>query len=137
MLQSTADFSIFCLSKMFKCIISILLLAAVSASEKPEETQNLPRLGKVQLERGEGHVNLHFPNYDIKSRVRREINFSGFKKPTHRDVIIPNWNPHARTKPWQVIGVKTRNRRSVDLLSSEEAVYRSPIEDLSRSKERI
>ncbi|XP_026317867.1 lebocin-1/2-like [Hyposmocoma kahamanoa] len=28
------------------------------------------------------------------------------KKPTHRDVIIPNWNPNARIKPWQTIGVR-------------------------------
>lgn len=27
-------------------------------------------------------------------------------KISHRDVIIPNWNPNARIKPWQTIGVR-------------------------------
>ncbi|XP_061712383.1 uncharacterized protein LOC133521439 [Cydia pomonella] len=38
-------------------------------------------------------------------RVARDIQIDGLpRKPTHRDVIIPNWNPHARTKPWQSLG---------------------------------
>lgn len=27
-------------------------------------------------------------------------------KPSHRDIIIPNWNPNARVKPWETIGVR-------------------------------
>lgn len=44
------------------------------------------------------------PNNDRKVR---DISLQeAFKKPTHRDVIIPNWNPNARIKPWQTIGVR-------------------------------
>lgn len=40
-------------------------------------------------------------------RTVRGISYQdAFKKPTDRDVIIPNWNPNARTKPWQAIGVR-------------------------------
>lgn len=43
----------------------------------------------------------------IYDRKVRDISLQqAFKKPTHRDVIIPNWNPNARIKPWQTIGVK-------------------------------
>ncbi|CAH2086328.1 unnamed protein product [Euphydryas editha] len=116
---------------MLKRTLSLLLLAAVCATEKSEETTNLPRLGKISLQRDDGHINLHSPTYDIKSRIRRQINFPGVRKPTHRDVIIPNWNPNARTKPWQVIGVKTRNRRSIEALSSQERSYQIPVEELA------
>ncbi|CAH2251147.1 jg11823 [Pararge aegeria aegeria] len=62
-----------------------------------------------------------------KLKHKRDISIPGVSKPTHRDVIIPNWNPHARTRPWQTIGVKTRNRRSEEMFASQEGVYRSPI----------
>ncbi|XP_052737828.1 uncharacterized protein LOC112047581 [Bicyclus anynana] len=61
-----------------------------------------------------------------KLKHKRDVSFPGISKPTHRDIIIPNWNPHARTKPWQAIGVKTRNKRSVETLASQENEFRSP-----------
>nr|XP_026494977.1 uncharacterized protein LOC113399916 [Vanessa tameamea] len=57
---------------------------------------------------------------------RRDVNFPEIKKPTHHDVVIPNWNPNVKTQPWQVIRVKARNKRSFEALSSQENVYRNP-----------
>lgn len=41
-------------------------------------------------------------------RTVRDIYTPGFnkKKTSHHQVIIPNWNPNVRTKPWQHISVK-------------------------------
>lgn len=44
---------------------------------------------------------------NINDRKIRDISLQqALKKPSHHDVIIPNWNPNARIKPWQTIGVK-------------------------------
>ncbi|CAH4037345.1 unnamed protein product [Pieris brassicae] len=45
-----------------------------------------------------------------------DFHIPGLPKP--KPVIIPNWNPNARIKPWQAIGV--RRPRSVADLSQEE-----------------
>ncbi|XP_059057087.1 lebocin-4-like [Achroia grisella] len=44
--------------------------------------------------------------YPIYARARRDIEIPGIKKPSHRDIIIPNWNPNIRTQPWQRFGGK-------------------------------
>ncbi|XP_069365621.1 uncharacterized protein [Maniola hyperantus] len=62
----------------------------------------------------------------IKSKQKRDISLPGLSKPTYRDVIIPNWNPHVKTNPWQSLGGKRRNRRSVETLASQESLLRSP-----------
>nr|WJG69178.1 lebocin 2 [Dioryctria sylvestrella] len=54
-------------------------------------------------------------------RVARDIQFPGMKKPSHRDVIIPNWNPNVRTNPWERLGGGKKHRRSVE----EEAFVQS------------
>ncbi|XP_013188814.2 lebocin-4-like [Amyelois transitella] len=48
--------------------------------------------------------------FPIYARVTRDIQLPGVRKPSHRDVIIPNWNPNVRTNPWQRFGV-SKNRR--------------------------
>ncbi|XP_073943486.1 uncharacterized protein [Choristoneura fumiferana] len=58
-------------------------------------------------------------------RHTRDVQISGLpKKPTHRDVIIPNWNPNARTNPWNRIG--GRHGRSIDF--TEELIAKQPHE---------
>ncbi|CAG9585312.1 unnamed protein product [Danaus chrysippus] len=64
---------------------------------------------KIPLQRDSSGVNIR--QYNV-TRHTRDVSFPGIKKPTHHDVIIPNWNPNARIKPWQVIGVKNRKTRS-------------------------
>ncbi|XP_053600860.1 lebocin-4-like [Plodia interpunctella] len=44
--------------------------------------------------------------FPIYARVSRDIQLG--KKPPHRDVIIPNWNPNVRTNPWDRFGGKNR-----------------------------
>ncbi|XP_049866657.1 lebocin-4-like [Pectinophora gossypiella] len=57
--------------------------------------------------------------YPIYARTVRDLHIPGLKKPSHRDVIIPNWNPNVRTQPWQRIG-GARKSRSVDQFDEEE-----------------
>lgn len=49
----------------------------------------------------------------ILARTAREIQIPGIKKPTHRDVIIPNWNPNVKSNPWDSLGGR-RHKRSLD-----------------------
>lgn len=48
------------------------------------------------------------PLFTPYKRYARDLQIPGMKKPSHRDIIIPNWNPNVRTQPWQRLGVKTR-----------------------------
>ncbi|XP_063621426.1 uncharacterized protein LOC134793706 [Cydia splendana] len=50
----------------------------------------------------------------ILARTASDIQIPGIKKPTHRDVIIPNWNPHVKSNPWDSLGGR-RHRRSLDV----------------------
>ncbi|XP_073943416.1 uncharacterized protein [Choristoneura fumiferana] len=53
------------------------------------------------------------PRIPILARTARDIQISGLPK-KHRDVIIPNWNPNARTNPSNGIG--RRHGRSLDFI---------------------
>ncbi|XP_063620886.1 uncharacterized protein LOC134793252 [Cydia splendana] len=55
------------------------------------------------------------PRIPIYARTARDIQIPGIRKPTHRDVIIPNWNPNVKTNPWDRIGGKGRHGRSIDI----------------------
>ncbi|KAJ2952667.1 hypothetical protein O0L34_g7005 [Tuta absoluta] len=60
--------------------------------------------------------------YPIYARSTRDIQFPGMKKPSHRDVIIPNWNPNVRTNPWNSLG-RRRNTRSIGNPGKEDEEY--------------
>ncbi|KAM3963105.1 lebocin [Aphomia sociella] len=51
--------------------------------------------------------------YPIYARTTRDIQIPGIKKPSYRDIVIPNWNPNIRTQPWQRLGGK-KYRRSIE-----------------------
>ncbi|XP_063360013.1 uncharacterized protein LOC134649224 [Cydia amplana] len=55
------------------------------------------------------------PRIPIYARTARDIHIPGMKKPTHRDVIIPNWNPNVKTNPWDRIGGRGRHGRSIGI----------------------
>lgn len=44
------------------------------------------------------------PRIPIYARNTREVHIPGVKKPTYRDIVIPNWNPNVKTNPWSRIG---------------------------------
>ncbi|XP_047988501.1 uncharacterized protein LOC125228096 [Leguminivora glycinivorella] len=54
------------------------------------------------------------PRIPVYARTVRDIQIPGIRKPTHRDVIIPNWNPNVKTNPWDSLGGKGRHGRSID-----------------------
>ncbi|XP_049867574.1 lebocin-4-like [Pectinophora gossypiella] len=60
--------------------------------------------------------------YPIYARAVRDLHIPGLKKPSHRDVIIPNWNPNVRTQPWQRIG-GGRRPRSVEEFQNEDPEF--------------
>ncbi|KAI5636321.1 hypothetical protein NE865_10987 [Phthorimaea operculella] len=66
-----------------------------------------------------GHPRRPLPIY---ARSTRDIQFPGIKKPSHRDVIIPNWNPHVRTNPWNSLGGR-RKTRSLGNPGKEHELY--------------
>ncbi|XP_063379062.1 uncharacterized protein LOC134665935 [Cydia fagiglandana] len=65
----------------------------------------------------------------ILARTARDIQIPEIKKPTHRDVIIPNWNPHVKSNPWDSLGGR-RHRRSLDV--TEEIIDNNAYEAHSR-----
>ncbi|KAI5632614.1 hypothetical protein NE865_14664 [Phthorimaea operculella] len=60
--------------------------------------------------------------FPVFTRSIRDIQFPGMKKPSHRDVIIPNWNPHVRTDPWDSLGGR-RKTRSLGNPGKEDELY--------------
>ncbi|XP_068629671.1 lebocin-3-like [Battus philenor] len=60
------------------------------------------------------------PRFPILARLPRDLQMTGFKKPTYHNVIIPNWNPNVKTDPRQILRIRTRNRRSAKILDSQE-----------------
>lgn len=104
----------FLLIRLLCFAIIAINIDSVSASDTYKSDLNdyvpgIVRQVKIPLQKDSTGINIR--QYNV-SRQTRDVSFPGIKKPTHHDVIIPNWNPNARIKPWQVIGVKNRKTRN-------------------------